>query len=45
MANCTKCGKPVGCGCGLKGGLCAKCRKEADEAAKANPALPPIKPK
>lgn len=29
MAACKKCGKAVGCGCGLKGGLCATCAEEA----------------
>lgn len=26
MATCSKCGTKVGCGCQLKGGLCASCR-------------------
>lgn len=26
MAKCTGCGKKVGCGCELKGGLCSTCR-------------------
>ena len=39
MANCAKCGKSVGCGCNLKGSLCATCANEkanqeaADKAA------------
>ena len=35
MASCTKCGKGVGCGCNLAGGLCATCaaeKKKEDEA-------------
>ena len=28
MANCTKCGKAVGCGCNLKKGLCATCTQQ-----------------
>lgn len=37
MAACSKCGKQVGCGCGLKGGLCATCAdaKRKEEAEKA----------
>lgn len=27
MANCTRCGKDVGCGCNLKNGLCATCNQ------------------
>lgn len=26
--NCSKCGKAVGCGCNLKGGLCATCNQQ-----------------
>lgn len=37
MAACKKCGKQVGCGCGLKNGLCATCadaqRKEEAQLA------------
>lgn len=36
MAACKKCGKSVGCGCGLKEGLCAACVKEAEEKLKAD---------
>lgn len=39
MANlCASCGIDVGCGCNLKGGLCATCR------AKVKPLPPPPPP-
>jgi len=31
MANCSQCGKNVGCGCNLVNGLCAQCRKDNRE--------------
>jgi len=36
MAACSKCGKSVGCGCNLKGTLCATCNAEKikEEASK-----------
>ena len=38
MANCSKCGKPVGCGCSLKNGLCATCvaKPQAENTPKTN---------
>jgi len=32
MAACNKCGKQVGCGCNLKGSLCATCNAEKIKA-------------
>ncbi len=43
MAACKKCGKSVGCGCGLKGGLCATCAAEALKATPPTPTPPTIK--
>lgn len=41
-ASCSKCGQNVGCSCKLKGGLCAKCKAEAEKAkANANTTNPP----
>ena len=37
MANCAKCGKPVGCGCNLKQGLCATCNQEKNNPKPVNP--------
>lgn len=37
MASCTKCGKVVGCGCNLKGGLCATCIEKARHPVKIPP--------
>lgn len=34
MASCKKCGKNVGCGCGLKNGLCATCAAAATTEVK-----------
>jgi hypothetical protein len=41
MAACKNCGKAVGCGCGLKGGLCATCANEANKVQVTPPLLPP----
>lgn len=35
MAQCVKCGKPVGCGCQLVNGVCDKCRQAEAEKIKA----------
>jgi len=44
MAACSKCGKSVGCGCNLKGTLCATCnaakQKEALELNSQTPTTP-----
>lgn len=32
--TCSKCGKEVGCGCNLTGGLCKTCLKEKKEEEK-----------
>jgi hypothetical protein len=34
MAQCTKCGKRVGCGCNLKNGLCSTCSAEEKKIVK-----------
>lgn len=34
MAQCSKCGTKVGCGCQLTNGLCSYCNKAAQKAAK-----------
>ena len=31
MANCSNCGKAVGCGCNLKAGLCATCNQKKNQ--------------
>lgn len=36
MAQCSKCGTKVGCGCQLKNGLCAYCSKAAEKAAQTS---------
>lgn len=41
MAKCTKCGKQVGCGCGLKGGLCSTCIKNSSTPSTPTPIVHP----
>lgn len=46
MAKCKNCNTDVGCGCNLKGGLCASCREIAtQEKPKTNIVIRAIPPK